>query len=77
MPVTKSSLERSRLFELYTVVLFFSYVLTGTEKGMNQTFGTTCHGAVSGCSSCIVQLYSQTCIKRPCIKRSPLLSGQL
>ena len=25
----------------------FSYVLTGTEKGMNQTFGTTCHGAVS------------------------------
>lgn len=22
-----------------------SYVLTGTEKGMNQTFGTTCHGA--------------------------------
>ncbi|KAI8511106.1 hypothetical protein Bbelb_102060 [Branchiostoma belcheri] len=22
-----------------------SYVLTGTEKGMEQTFGTTCHGA--------------------------------
>lgn len=22
-----------------------SYVLTGTEKGMNETFGTTCHGA--------------------------------
>ncbi|XP_074593862.1 rtcB RNA ligase [Brevipalpus obovatus] len=22
-----------------------SYVLTGTEKGMDQTFGTTCHGA--------------------------------
>ena len=24
-----------------------SYVLTGTEQGMKQTFGTTCHGAVS------------------------------
>ena len=24
-----------------------SYVLTGTEKGMQTTFGTTCHGAVS------------------------------
>ena len=22
-----------------------SYVLTGTEEGMNQTFGSTCHGA--------------------------------
>ena len=22
-----------------------SYVLTGTEKGMDETFGTTCHGA--------------------------------
>ncbi|CAB4060564.1 RTCB [Lepeophtheirus salmonis] len=22
-----------------------SYVLTGTEKGMEQTFGSTCHGA--------------------------------
>lgn len=22
-----------------------SYVLTGTEKGMSETFGTTCHGA--------------------------------
>ncbi|CAN8005877.1 unnamed protein product [Ixodes pacificus] len=22
-----------------------SYVLTGTEQGMNETFGTTCHGA--------------------------------
>ena len=27
-------------------LFFFSYVLTGTEKGMNETFGTTCHGAV-------------------------------
>lgn len=24
-----------------------SYVLTGTEKGMTETFGSTCHGAVS------------------------------
>lgn len=23
-----------------------SYVLTGTEKGMTETFGSTCHGAV-------------------------------
>ncbi|CAN0502843.1 unnamed protein product, partial [Discosporangium mesarthrocarpum] len=22
-----------------------SYVLTGTEKGMSETFGSTCHGA--------------------------------
>lgn len=26
-----------------------SYVLTGTEQGMNETFGSTCHGAVSFC----------------------------
>lgn len=24
-----------------------SYVLTGTEQGMRETFGSTCHGAVS------------------------------
>ena len=24
-----------------------SYVLTGTEQGMKETYGTTCHGAVS------------------------------
>jgi len=24
-----------------------SYVLTGTQQGMNETFGSTCHGAVS------------------------------
>lgn len=24
-----------------------SYVLTGTEKAMTETFGSTCHGAVS------------------------------
>lgn len=24
-----------------------SYVLTGTDQGMEDTFGTTCHGAVS------------------------------
>lgn len=27
-----------------------SYVLTGTEKGMEQTFGSTCHGAGRSCS---------------------------
>ena len=26
-----------------------SYVLTGTEHGMQETFGSTCHGAVSSC----------------------------
>ena len=32
----------------FVFLLFLhSYVLTGTEKGMRQTFGTTCHGAVS------------------------------
>lgn len=25
--------------------VFLSYVLTGTEKGMQETFGSTCHGA--------------------------------
>ena len=24
-----------------------SYVLTGTQQGMEETFATTCHGAVS------------------------------
>ena len=24
-----------------------SYVLTGTEQGFRETFGSTCHGAVS------------------------------
>lgn len=24
-----------------------SYVLTGTEQGMRETFGSTCHGAVN------------------------------
>ena len=31
-----------------------SYVLTGTETGMMETFGTTCHGAVSIRSLAIV-----------------------
>jgi len=26
-----------------------SYVLTGTEQGMSETFGSTCHGAVRYC----------------------------
>ena len=28
-----------------------SYVLTGTQQGMEQTFGSTCHGAVSSVTS--------------------------
>ena len=31
-----------------------SYVLTGTQTGMENTFGTTCHGAVSVCKSVVV-----------------------
>jgi len=27
-----------------------SYVLTGTERGMQETFGSTCHGAGRACS---------------------------
>ena len=27
-----------------------SYVLTGTDKGMAETFGSTCHGAGRACS---------------------------
>ena len=29
------------------VEIIHSYVLTGTEKGFEETFGSTCHGAVS------------------------------
>ena len=34
---------------MYTAVtvLIVSYVLTGTDKGFTETFGSTCHGAVS------------------------------
>lgn len=32
-----------------------SYVLTGTEQGMKETFGSTCHGAVS--RDCINFIY--------------------
>lgn len=31
----------------FLLTLIVSYVLTGTERGMQETFGTTCHGAVS------------------------------
>lgn len=34
-----------------------SYVLTGTERGMTETFGSTCHGAVSS-------VFSARCAKR-------------
>ena len=33
-----------------------SYVLTGTEQGMKETFGTTCHGAVSHISVKFIKL---------------------
>jgi len=33
-----------------------SYVLTGTEKGMIETFGSTCHGAGRGKRSGVVFL---------------------
>jgi tRNA-splicing ligase RtcB len=33
-----------------------SYVLTGTEQGMMETFGTTCHGAVSHISVKFIKL---------------------
>lgn len=29
------------------VLYLYSYVLTGTQKGFDETFGSTCHGAVS------------------------------
>ena len=28
-------------------VVLHSYVLTGTDQGFQETFGSTCHGAVS------------------------------
>lgn len=28
-----------------------SYVLTGTDQAMKETFGSTCHGAVSICEN--------------------------
>ena len=33
--------------EIINVEIIHSYVLTGTEKGFEETFGSTCHGAVS------------------------------
>ena len=41
----KHNIQKPTFFCCFT--LLHSYVLTGTEKGMKQTFGTTCHGAVS------------------------------
>lgn len=29
------------------ILMICSYVLTGTDKGFEETFGSTCHGAVS------------------------------
>lgn len=42
-----------------------SYVLTGTEQGMTETFGTTCHGAVShmtDCDAAVVMSPPITCL---------------
>ncbi|KAK3755010.1 hypothetical protein QZH41_011050 [Actinostola sp. cb2023] len=33
--------------QVHDCIESFSYVLTGTDKGMTETFGSTCHGAVS------------------------------
>ena len=33
--------------KLLCTLFLFSYVLTGTSKGFQETFGSTCHGAVS------------------------------
>ena len=41
----KDNIQMPTFFCFFTFL--HSYVLTGTEKGMRQTFGTTCHGAVS------------------------------
>ena len=41
----KRNIQKPTFFCFFTFLP--SYVLTGTEKGMRQTFGTTCHGAVS------------------------------
>ena len=42
----KRNIQKPTFF-VFCLLFLHSYVLTGTEKGMRQTFGTTCHGAVS------------------------------
>jgi tRNA-splicing ligase RtcB len=37
--------ERERRGNMFICSRTYSYVLTGTEKGMSETFGSTCHGA--------------------------------
>ena len=38
------------------ISIFISYVLTGTNTGFQETFGSTCHGAVSrGCIDKIME----------------------
>ena len=41
-----------------TFICTCSYVLTGTEKGFEETFGSTCHGAVSGYIIPVMLLYA-------------------
>lgn len=40
---------------LFTRISCLSYVLTGTDQGFQETFGSTCHGAVSVCV-CVLNL---------------------
>lgn len=49
-----------------------SYVLTGTEQGMNETFGSTCHGAVSVILKiiCRVSIHTHLCFLGTCIVES-------
>lgn len=34
-----------------------SYVLTGTDKGLQETFGSTCHGAGEGDTGVLISKY--------------------
>jgi hypothetical protein len=54
-----------------------SYVLTGTEQGMMETFGTTCHGAVSHISIISLVLKVSTHIITSITARPMELTGIL
>lgn len=44
-----------------------SYVLTGTEQGMTETFGTTCHGAVSEARDCAAATVTVSYLSDVCL----------
>lgn len=44
-----------------------SYVLTGTEQGMTETFGTTCHGAVSDVRDCAAATVTVSYLSDVCL----------